>query len=138
MDAYLVDTNVLSESIRKKPDAKVISWLKRNEPNLFLSTLSIGEIKFGIERLEKGARQREYQVWLSGLTIRMKGRVLSFNRSVATVWGQMLAECEKSGTVLPTIDGQIASTAIRHGLIVATRNGDYFRNAGVRTCNPFE
>ncbi|MGK0184923.1 MAG: putative nucleic acid-binding protein [Verrucomicrobiales bacterium] len=137
-DVAQVAANVWSESIKKIPDPLVISWLKANEANLYVSALSIGEIKFGIERLGEGVRKREYQMWLTGLTGRMKGRILSFNDSVATVWGQLLAECERSSAVLPTIDGQIAATAIRHSLVISTRNMNDFRKAGVRTYNPFK
>lgn len=134
---FLVDTNVWSEAIRKAPNPKVIEWLRENEPLLYVSTLTIGELKFGIERLQPGKRKSNYQVWLSALTDRMKGRVLAFNTSVAVVWGQLLARCERSGIQLPSIDSQLAAIALRHSLIVATRNEEDYRHTGVKIVNPF-
>lgn len=134
---FLVDTNVWSEAIKKTPNPKVIEWLREKEPLLYISALTIGELKFGIERLQSGKRKSSYQVWLSALADRMKGRVLAFNTSVAVVWGQLLARCEKNGIQLPSIDSQLAAIALRHSLVVATRNEQDFRHTGVKTVNPF-
>ena len=68
----------------------------------------------------------------------MDGRILSFNTSVAIVWGQLCAGCDTKGIKLPAIDSQIAATAKRHSLVIATRNGGDFVNAGVKVCDPFE
>jgi predicted nucleic acid-binding protein len=133
----LVDTNIWSEAVKTKADPGVIAWLQENEPLLYISTLTIGEIRFGIERLPPGKRKSSYQIWLSVLIGRMRGRVLSFNTSVATVWGQLLARCESNGIILPCIDGQLAATALRHSLILATRNEADFQHTGVKTVNPF-
>jgi len=138
MSAYLVDTNVWSEAIRKSPSPQVIAWLRKHERNLYVSTISIGELKHGIDRLPSGKRKGAYQQWLKGLTERMQGRVLSFNTSVAIVWGQMLTRCEKNGISLPGIDSQIAATALRHSLELATRNVSDFQHTGVTIVNPFD
>lgn len=137
MSGFLVDTNVWSETLRREPDKGVLQWLRNHERDLHVSVITIGEIKRGIDRLPDGKRRTAYQSWLTGLCDRMDGRVLSFNTSVAAVWGQMLARADAGGIRLPVIDSQIAATARRHALVVATRNEPDFRNAGVKTVNPF-
>ncbi len=138
MTHFLVDTNIWSETIRRDLSKEVVNWLRAHERELFVSTLSIGEIKFGIERLPRGKRRARYQSWLTGMCDRMEGRILSFNTSVAIVWGQLIARCASKGIRLPTIDSQIAATAKRHSLVVATRNADDFAHTGVKTINPFK
>jgi len=137
MASYLVDTNVWSEILKKEPQPQVVSWMREYEPSLYISTVTIGELKYGIERLEDGKRKRAFQSWLAVLTARMKGRVLNFNTSVATVWGQLLAKSEREGVRLPSLDIQIAATALRHSLVIATRNEKDFKLSGVKTMNPF-
>ena len=137
MTSYLVDTNVWSEILRKEPTPCVVSWMRQHESSLYISSVTIGELKYGIERLTNGKRKRAFQTWLSTLTARMKGRVLNYNTSVATVWGQLQAKCEREGISLPSLDSQIAATALRHSLVIATRNERDFRHTGAKTKNPF-
>jgi len=137
MAGYLVDTNIWSETLRNEPDPLVVQWMRQYEDRLYISAITIGELKFGIERLEEGRRKRACQEWLSTLTHRMKGKVLNYNTSVATVWGQLLAKCERDGVRLPSLDSQLAATAIRHSLTVATRNEKDFKHSGVKVENPF-
>ncbi len=138
MPSYLVDTNIWSESLKRKPNSGVVQWLRDNERQLYLSSITLGELKFGIERLPKGRRQLSLQAWISELKRRMRGRVLSYNASVANVWGQLQARCEREGTSLPSADSMIAATALRHSLIIATRNVEDFKYTGVKVENPFE
>ena len=137
MRSYLVDTNVWSETLKKSPDPKVITWMRENESSLYVSTVTIGELKYGIDRLADGKRKRAFQTWLSILIVRMKGRVLSYNTSVATVWGQLQAKAEREGFRLPSLDSQIAATALKHSLVLATRNVRDFKQTGLRIENPF-
>jgi len=135
---YLVDTNVWSETTTKLPNPEVVAWLRKNEQQLFISALSIGEIKSGIDQLpESGMRRPRYQSWLTDLIDRMEGRVLSFNTSVAVVWGQLIASSLAQGVKLPTTDSMIAATAKRHSLVIATRNEADFARTGVKVVNPF-
>jgi toxin FitB len=136
--SYLVDTNVFSELVKAKPDDIVVKWLRDHEPELYISTVTIGEIRRGIEGLPVSKRKAGLQSWLTGLCNRMEGRILSFNTSVAHVWGQMVARCDKGGIALPSADSQLAATAHRHGLTVVTRNVADFKNAGVKLVNPFQ
>ena len=136
--SYLLDTNVLSELAKPKPDAGVVEWLRKHEPELYLSAISIGELRRGIESLSAGKRKTALQSWFTGLCTRMEGRILSFNTSTAHVWGQLMAGWYKKGIRVPSIDAQLAATAHRHGLTMITRNVSDFQNTGVKILDPFE
>ena len=135
--SYLVDTNVLSELARTKPDDRVAAWLRDHEPELYLSTITIGELRRRIEALPEGKRKRALQSWFSSLCKRMEGRILSFNTSTAHVWGQLMAAWDKKGTSVPSLDSQLAATAHRHKLTMVTRNVSDFKNTGIKLFNPF-
>lgn len=135
--SYLVDTNVFSEQAKPTPDLKVIAWLRQHESELYVSTITIGEIRRGIERLPDGKRKSQLQQWLQSLCDCMQGRILGFNTSTAHVWGQLKAKWEKSGVNVPSLDSQIAATASRHSLVLVTRNTGDFEKTGIRTLNPF-
>lgn len=135
--SYLVDTNVYSEPVKPKPDMKVVAWLRDHESELYVSTITIGEIRRGIERLPDGTRKTKLRAWLQSICDCMKGRVLSFNTSTAHVWGQLKAKWDKEGISVPSLDSQIAATAQRHSLTVVTRNVSDFEKAGVKVLNPF-
>ncbi len=135
--SYLVDTNVFSELAKTQPDDQVIKWLRDHEADLYLSTVTIGELRRGIEALPAGKRKAALQSWLTGLCKRMEGRILSFNTSTAHVWGQLMAAWNKKGTTVPSLDSQLAATAHRHNLTMVTRNVSDFQNTGVKHYNPF-
>jgi predicted nucleic acid-binding protein len=102
-----------------------------------VSTITIGELRRGIERLPEGARKTKLRHWLQALCDCMKGRVLAFSTSSAHVWGQLKAKWDAAGHVVPTLDSQIAAVAQRHGLTVITRNTRDFVKTGVKVLNPF-
>lgn len=135
--SYLVDTNVFSELAKAKPDPLVVAWLRDHEPELYLSTISIGELRRGIESLPGGKRKTALQTWFTDLCKRMEGRILSFNTSTAHVWGQLMAAWDKKGTCVPSLDSQLAATAHRHKLTMVTRNVSDFENTGVELLDPF-
>ncbi len=135
--SYLVDTNVFSELAKTKPDAQVVTWLRDHEIELYLSTITIGEIRRGIENLPAGKRKTALQAWFSILCKRMDGRILSFNTSTAHVWGQLVAAWDKKGISIPSLDSQLAATAHRHNLTMVTRNISDFQNTGVKLFDPF-
>ena len=136
--SYLVDTNIYSEPVKPKPEPKVVEWLRKHERELYISTVTIGEIRRGIERLPEGKRKAQLRLWLQSICDCMKGRVLSFNISTAHVWGQLKAKWDKAGINVPSLDSQIAATAHRHGLTVVTRNNADFNKTGVKILNPFD
>lgn len=135
--SYLVDTNVFSEKLKPHPDAEVVEWLAENESELFISTLTIAEIRRDIERLPQGKRRDQLQQWLTSLNSTMDGSILSFNRAVAHSRGQMQGQLDLKGIRISPSDGILAPTAIRHGLTVVTRNERDFKDAPVRMLNPF-
>jgi predicted nucleic acid-binding protein len=135
--SFLVDTNIFAESIRPKPEPRVVEWLRQNEPELYISTVTIGEIRRGVERLPSGPRKTLLSEWLEALSGRMRGRVLSYNTSTANIWGQLKAKWEKSGVIIASLDSQIAATAHRYQLVLVTRNAAHFEKAGVKILNPF-
>lgn len=135
--SFLVDTNVLSEPAKPKPEKRVVTWLREHEPELYISAITVGELRRGIERLTEGKRKAQLQVWLVELCDRMKGRVLSYNTSAAHVWGQLKARWDREGISIPSLDSQIAAIAHRHGLTIVTRNTSDFKKAGVDVLDPF-
>ncbi|HEY0790598.1 MAG TPA: type II toxin-antitoxin system VapC family toxin [Chthoniobacterales bacterium] len=136
--SFLVDTNVFSELVKPNPDARVVAWLRAHESALYVSAVTIGEIRRGIERLPAGRRKTQLQEWVVALCDSMKGRVLSFNTSTAHVWGQLKGRWDSAGIVVPSLDSQIAATAHRHQLTVVTRNATDFAETGVKLLNPYE
>lgn len=135
--SYLVDSNVFSEQAKPKPDAKVVAWLRQHESELYVSTITIGEIRRGIERLPEGKRNAKLRAWLQSLCDCLQGRILNFNTSTAHVWGQLKAKWEKAGVTIPSLDSQIAATASRHSLVLVTRNTADFKGTGITTLDPF-
>lgn len=135
--SFLVDTNVFSEPARSRPDPQVVAWLREHESDLYVSAVTIGELRRGIERLPPGPRQTQLRAWLVALCDCMRGRVLSFNASTAHVWGQLKARWDSAGVAVPSLDSQIAATAQRHGLTVVTRNTADFARTSVKLLNPF-
>ncbi len=135
--SFLVDTNVFCEPVKPRPDARVVAWLRNHESDFYVSAITIGEIRRGIESLPDGRRKTQLRAWLVALCDCMKGRVLSFNTSTAHIWGQIKAKWERNGINIPSPDSQLAATAQRHRLTIVTRNTGDFKKAGVKLLNPF-
>jgi predicted nucleic acid-binding protein len=134
--SYLVDTNVLSELRRRDPDANVVRWLEgRPATTLYLSVLTLGELRKGIEALAEGARKRRLLDWLEvELPGFFTGRVLPVDARVADRWGYLVAQ---AGRPLPAIDSLLAATALTHGLTLVTRNLRDFRYPGLAVIDPW-
>lgn len=138
---YLLDTCVISEYTRRKPDLRIIHWVDElDESKVFLSTITIGEIKKGIELLPDGSRRKQVlNQWLSdGLLIRFSGRIYPITVEVMLRWGSIYALLETSGQTVSTIDSMIAATALNHHAVIVTRNEDHFRPTGVEIINPWK
>jgi toxin FitB len=134
--SYLVDTNVLSELRRKQPDAQVVQWFAgRPAGNLYLSVLTLGEIRKGVEALPDQVRKLALLDWLeTDLPSFFAGRILPVDQAVAERWGCMQA---KAGRPLPAVDSLLAATAQHHGLMLVTRNVRDVEGLGVDLINPW-
>ena len=134
--SYLLDTNVLSETIRRRPNKSVISWLDQIPGEaLFVSVLTLGEVRKGIELLNDKKRQEKLRVWLEhDLPGWFSGRVLAVDLAVSDRWGRLLAEVHRP---VPTIDSLIAATALRYELRLVTRNAADFNYPKLEVVNPW-
>lgn len=135
--SYLLDTNVISEARRKTPDARVVSWLsQRPAATLYLSVLTLGELRKGIDTLADRNRRGLLQDWLEvGLPAFFTGRILPVDAAVADTWGRLLASAGRS---LPSIDGLIGATAARHGMSMVTRNAKNYAGLRIAVINPWD
>ena len=137
---YLLDTCVISELVAKEPDPGVVKWIDSvDEERLFLSSITIGEIKKGIEKLIASDRRMVLAEWLEDeLLIRFKDKVLPIDTAVMLVWGKLVADLEKQGKPMPAIDSLLAATALQGSLTLVTRNEDDFAHCGTAVVNPWE
>lgn len=137
--SYLLDTCVVSERLRKRPAAKVVKWLDRQEPgDLHLSVLTVGEIEKGLSLLPEGAKRERLQSWLrEDLMPFFEGRLHGVGVEEAAFWGRLAAARQLAGRGSPVVDGLVAATALAHQLTVATRNVEDFSGSGVSLYNPW-
>lgn len=137
---YLLDTNVISELIARRPDPKVITWIDSLDPEaVYLSVITIGEIQKGIEKLPDTKRKRTIQEWLhNDLLLRFHGRIIPITTSVALTWGMLTAVLEQNGRSLPAIDSLVAAIAREGGYVLVTRNVRDFAGAGISLINPWD
>ena len=124
MSGFLLDTNCISEVVRVSPDPRVLSWLGAAEESLlYLSVLTLGEIRKGVAALTQSKRRTLLESWLEvELRLRFAGRILSIDAAVADRWGVLAAEVKAQGAALSTIDGLLAATALHHNLTIVSRN----------------
>lgn len=136
---YLIDTCVVSELIKDKPDRRVAKWIDgSDEDSLYLSVLTLGEIQKGIAKLGAGARKSLLQKWLdSDLRQRFLRRVLPVSEEVALAWGNIQGKAEAAGAPIPTIDGLLGATAIVHHCAIATRDESGVAATGADVFNPW-
>jgi predicted nucleic acid-binding protein len=139
LSGFLLDTNAPSELIRTRPDPNVERWVyAQNEQSLYLSVVSIGELRRGTVVLPISKRRTELTLWLDGgLLPRFRRRILPITQPIADRWGVLDGQCQLRGTPLNTADGMIAATALEHGLTVVTRNVRDFVGLGVEVINPW-
>jgi len=135
--SWLVDTDVLSQPIKRNGNQAVIEWLEREQAGVFTSSVVIAQVALWIRTKEGAARER-LQSWLRQSLRALEGRVLSVNVGVAHVWAEQQIAFEKAGVRMPLADSYIAATARRYNLTIATGNDKDFRRPGLKVFNPFK
>jgi len=134
---YLLDTNVVSEVVRRSPSARVLQWFEGvSEESLYVSVLVLGEIRKGVDLIDDAARRRRLTEWLvDELPARFGTRVVSVDRHIAERWGRLSAE--HAGQPLPVIDALMAATALERDLTIVTRNVRDIARSGAPYLNPW-
>ena len=140
MSGFLLDTNVISELVKPRPDTNVTAWIENTDESLlYLSVLTFGEIRRGIAALPQSRRRVSLEAWVDkDLRLRFEGRVLDVDQEVADRWGLLTATARNSGIVLPVIDGLLAATALEHNLTLVTRDTGQIPTMGIAVFNPWE
>jgi predicted nucleic acid-binding protein len=140
VNGFLLDTNVISELVKPQPDENVLRWItETDEAILFLSVLTLGEIRNGIEKLNPGKRRSRLESWLAAdLRVRFQGRILPIEEGIAQRWGALSATAAKKGRPVPVIDGLLAATALHHDLTLVTRDDGDVSGTGVPVLDPWE
>ncbi len=138
MSGFLLDTNIISELVRPKPEPKVKAWVAATDEDLLhLSVLTLGEIRKGIASLKDASRRVRLEAWLDGdLAVRFAGRILAIDRAATDRWGRLAAQADLKSR-LPVIDGLLAATALQHNLTLVTRNTKDVAETGVPVFNPW-
>lgn len=136
---YLIDTNVLSEPTRPRPNSAVLRWTESQPRDaLAVSTVSLGEVRKGLDLLAPGNRRAALDQWLKRVIHeQFRGRVLSVSKDIALTWGRLMAADQKRGRELPVVDGLLLATAAVNGLTIVTRNERDFVDRGVPVFNPW-
>jgi hypothetical protein len=134
---YLIDTNIISETVRRQPNKTLVGWLDGIPPEaLFVSVLTLGEIRKGIEGIADKIKRERLRLWLEHeLPAWFEGRVLPIDLAVADRWGRLVAEV---GRPVPTIDSLLAATALHYELRLVTRNAGDFDYPGLEVINPWQ
>jgi predicted nucleic acid-binding protein len=140
MSGFLLDTNCISESVSVRPDANVETWIRAADQSLlYLSVLTLGEIRKGLATLTRGKRRTRLEIWLDvELHARFAGRILSIDNAIADRWGLLEADARRRGKPLSTIDALLAATALHHNLTIVTRNVTDFSGLSLPVLNPWE
>jgi len=133
---YLVDANVISEPTKQAPNSKVVRWLTKNEANVLVDSIILGELRMGILALPRGRKRKTLEQWFENVVETID--CLPWDANVSKRWAALVVELKRKGETVPLLDGMIAATALEHNLTVVTRNTRDFRKTGVKTLNPFE
>ena len=132
---YLVDANVLSEPTRSQPNNKVVDWLARNERDIAVDPIILGELRIGILALPSGRKRAKLADWFAVLARTI--HCLPWDLDVSGHWAQLVVNLRRKGQAVPLLDGMIAATALAHRLTVTTRNVRDFAKTGVPVFDPF-
>jgi toxin FitB len=136
---FLLDTNIISELIKAKPESRVTQWIENSDKTLlYLSVLPLGEIRKGIASLPQSARRGAVETWLThDLVLRFSGRILPIDEPVADRWGRIAGSAAAKKSPFPVIDGLFAATAQQHDLVLVTRNTRDIATTGVTAFDPW-
>jgi len=136
---YLLDTCVISELIARNPSGKVVEWIDRIDPeHIYLSVITIGEIRKGIQKLPDSHRKATLQEWLfNDLLDRFQGRILPIDTEVILTWGQLVGNLESQGKKMAAMDSLIAAIVLCGGLKLVTRNEEDFKHTEIPLANPW-
>jgi toxin FitB len=137
--SFLLDTNVVSECTKPRPNPGVVEWLGQvDEDEVSLSVVTFAELRRGIERLPAGARHERLDEWLRGeLPLRFEGRIVGVDGAIADESGRLVAHRERRGRTMHAMDALIAATAHVHGLTLVTRNTEDFNGSVKSLLNPW-
>jgi toxin FitB len=137
---YVLDTNVISEAINKQPNPQVMNWLRgMDAQELYLSVVTIGEIKKGVEKLPESHRKETIKDWFEHeLLLKFDGQILGLDLPVILVWGELVGSLEQKGRKLPALDSLIAATVKYYGYTLVTRNEKDFEGIDITILNPFK
>ncbi len=136
---FLLDTTVVSEWMKPLPNSGVIRWLAEvDEDRVFLSVMTLAELRYGTERLASGARKTRLETWLQEeLPLRFEGRILAIEAAIANTWGRLVSRCSAVGKPIGVMDAFFAATAEVHALTFVTRNVSDFTASGTPLLNPW-
>jgi predicted nucleic acid-binding protein len=139
MSGFLLDTNFISELVKPRPAPCVVDWIESaDEAILYLSVLTLGEIRKGLAGLAQSRRRTHLETWLEvDLQERFAGRIVPIDAAIADRWGLITAGAKAKGKTLSVIDGLLAATALHHNLTVVSRNAGDFVSAQVQVLNPW-
>jgi toxin FitB len=137
---FLLDTCVISELMAKRPNQAVTQWIDSvHEDRLYLSVITIGEIRKGIAKLADSPRKLELLEWLSDhLLSRFSDRIVAIDTGVMLDWGQLVGNLERHGNPMPLMDSLIAAIVLHGDFVLVTRDEADFEYADVRMLNPFK
>jgi predicted nucleic acid-binding protein len=131
---HLVDANVFSEATKPEPDPRVIEWLRRNERSIVVDPIVLGEVRFGILLLPRGARRTKLEQWFEQGVSRVQ--CLPWDAAIGLRWAQLLADLRRRGRPMSIKDSLIAATALAHDLALVTLNQRDFKPARVKLVDP--
>ncbi len=136
---YLIDTCVISELRKLKPNDSVVKFLESiDESGIYISSMTLGEVHRGIQKLPQSKKRTELLQWVGSIEQKFEDKILSFNKDVSILWGQLTAQLEKKGHPMSAFDSIICATSMYNNCCLITRNVKDFEKSGIEIINPWE